>query len=133
MHGAVLVFDASKGISLTGKNHYHLFKHATSKNKHGLVIPLVNLTSTDDGENEELKQLALEELEEFLSPEELANVVIGSVRSDDTIRTLVERLTKHFDPNALRSESSQLSRLPLYWPLENVGDIPNKYFTEQHL
>jgi translation elongation factor EF-Tu-like GTPase len=127
MQGTVIVFDASKGISITGKNHYYLFKHATSGNNHRLVVPLVNLTSTDNEENEELKQLALDELGEFMTPEELSNAVIGSVQSDSTIKTLVERLTKLYDPSVLQTESTQLSKLPLYWPLENVGDIPNRY------
>jgi len=127
MDAAVLVIDASKGITLTGKNHYFLFKHASSNRKHGLVIPLVNLTSSDDSENDELKVLAVDELRDFMSSEEVSRVVVGSVHSSETLQAVVDEIVKLFNPDVIHRNSSDLAKLPLYWPLENVGDIPNRF------
>jgi len=61
-----------------------------------------------------------------MSPVALSNLVCGSCSVDDDVKSLVEKFSDIFSVDEIDERRRKFEEQPLFWPLENVGNIPNR-------
>jgi len=108
------------------RDQYTLLKHASGL-KGNTVLPFLNFDSScPESEREELQTLITEELQEFMTPAEVSNLVTGSASDLDDVNRVIDEVIGVYDFNEISEKRKISSDLPLFWPLENVGNIPNR-------
>ena len=56
----------------------------------------------------------------------MSNLFSGSCNFDDDVKLLVEKFGEIFSVDEITERHHKSQDLPLFWPLENVGNIPNR-------
>ena len=56
----------------------------------------------------------------------MSNLFSGSCNFDDDVKLLVEKFSEIFSVDEITERHHKFADLPLFWPLENVGNIPNR-------
>ena len=115
MDGAILVTSATKGVSQLTRDFYELFKHASSLKASDSILPFINYDCAE-GEREELKELIIEELQEFMTTKEISNLVTGSANDENDVNALVDRVTKNFSFEEL-SEKRNVPKVYFFFPI----------------
>ena len=106
MDGAILVTSATKGVSQLTRGYYELLKHASNLKTQDSILPFINYDCPEE-EREELKELITEELQEFMTPKEITNLVAGSANDDNDVSALVNRVTEMFSPEELSQKRNE--------------------------
>jgi len=100
-------------------------KHASNL-KSDTILPFLNFDFCPEEEREELTTLFIEEIQEFMTKREISNLVTGSAKDLNDVNVLVDRFVDVFDESQLSEKRKNCLDRPLFWPLENVGNIPNR-------
>ena len=106
MDGAILVTSATKGVSQLTRGYYELLKHASNLKTQDTILPFINYDCPVE-EREELKELITEELQEFMTPKEITNLVTGSANDENDVSALVNRVTEMFSPEELSQKRNE--------------------------
>lgn len=111
---ALLVVNANEGVLPDLRHQYEFVKHCKVQK----VIPILNYN--DEVDLEEAKELILLDLGEFMDATELEDLIpMNLSKSDEDAKWILQKLDSWKSPP--RTEHK-----PLFWPLQNVGSIPNR-------
>ncbi|TRY70062.1 hypothetical protein TCAL_15020 [Tigriopus californicus] len=111
---ALMVVNTNEGVLPGLRHQYDFIKHCRVQK----VLPILNFS--DEADLIEAKDLMTLDLEEFMDETELSDLISMNLsKPNEDAQLLLKKLDSLKAP--IRSEDK-----PLFWPLQNVGSIPNR-------
>eukprot|EP00095_Tigriopus_kingsejongensis_P004327 maker-scaffold551_size138509-snap-gene-0.19 protein:Tk04327 transcript:maker-scaffold551_size138509-snap-gene-0.19-mRNA-1 annotation:"elongation factor mitochondrial-like" len=117
LDGALMLIQANEGVMATTRRHYDFLSHCQVQS----ILPILNYThETDLAESQELVSM---ELKEFMDPALVDQMIAVNLSDSDNNALLLQSALDQLDAITPKPRSEDQ---PLFWPLQNVGNIPNR-------
>ena len=123
----LLNISGKEGVTMDTKTHYQLAKYAGVE----YVIPIINYNQeTKDFEVKETDELLKEDLMEFISAKECDNTISctwpSAFESDELDEGSFAKAWDIFKALDAVAPPKRSPDSPLFWPLEQIGNIPGR-------